>query len=323
MNRLSKIASNGTFNVSNILSKTNSMELGSALEKTSLQKLTRNSVFACRSFSSSNNSHKSSPRINVSTSKTASPTVTTSSNVVQKKEPQFDGVVKALASLSMKEANSIQEQLESQHGFGVTHSKKWLEDSKYKVVADREDDENVVTLEKNDDAFKVKVTFSRFEDDEELAGGDENANEMQEGEEGSYNEGENEGNYDEEGAAGVEEGESKVKPILFQAEIVFKDKSNGDTKGTMTVHGELATDSRLYVNQFSAVPKSATENQEEKMPALALFDRLNQDIQDRIYDLLDEIGIDDRMGEFVRHHTQVSEDLETIETLTNLNKLLS
>jgi len=116
---------------------------------------------------------------------------------------------------------------------------------------------------------------------------------------------------------------SKAKAYPAEAHIVFLDKEN-HPKGTFTLSCEIGADNRVYINSLVSYPGPKKEFKDnEDLPPTAIFENLNQEVQDRMYDLLDEIGIDDRMGAYLRQYCNRYDERETIEVLSNLQKIFS
>jgi len=128
---------------------------------------------------------------------------------------------------------------------------------------------------------------------------------------------------EEEGGSDVEQEDDgdkeAMKSLPFNATISFND-AQGAYKGRVVFGGEVGGDSRLYVNEIQSTTAPKTEK--EAIPA-AIFEKLSQDIQDRMYDLLDEVGVDDKMGSYIRHFANNYEDSNSISVLENLKKVLS
>jgi len=81
----------------------------------------------------------------------------------------------------------------------------------------------------------------------------------------------------------------------LEIDIRMEDKW-GKEKGKFHMFSFAGVDDRLYINEM--VCENDLQNGENK--SLIHFDDLSDPMQDRIYDWLDELGLDDRMAHFVK-----------------------
>jgi len=181
-------------------------------------------------------------------------------------------------------------------------TKQFLAKSKYEVSETKEGE---VTLIRSHGPHRVKITFSRTEEQ------DENYDDQEQGaEEGCVE--------DEDSRDLVERGDQR--PASKQAltiEIAFADK-----EGKWVLSGFAGKDNRLYIEDMSiSHAKTKEEEDEESLEALP-FETLSDDLQDRIYDLLDEVNVDDQLAHFVKQYCAEAETKSAIKFFENLKGLL-
>jgi len=86
-------------------------------------------------------------------------------------------------------------------------------------------------------------------------------------------------------------------------------------------------DNRLYVEEMRAVMGEVGKTAEgldaieEVQPTI--FDELNNDLQDRIYDFLDELGVDDRVAHFEKAYLVEYKNKTDIGFLNTLKTLIT
>jgi len=201
---------------------------------------------------------------------------------------------------------------------------KWLETNKYQL----EVKDGVVNLKRSDKAYNVTVTFDSLPDEEAAeASAQEKDNINREKDEEEEEEDEEE---DAEGKVvdGDAEGsDDKSYKHPMRADISILDKQ-GKPKGMVSLNGVAGSDGRLYVDMIvctTDIPKALPGSQETvfdtNAPQLE-FDSLSQDMQDKIYDLLDEVGIDDSMAVFVQDYVEQSNSRVQREFMENMKKVL-
>jgi len=202
---------------------------------------------------------------------------------------------------------------------------KWLETNKYQI----EVKDGVVNLKRNDKAYNVTITFDSFPDEEAAeasAREKDNINQREKDEEEEEEEAEDVIDGKEvDGEAGAADDKSYKHPM--RADIAILDKQ-GKTKGTFSFQGVAGSDGRLYVDMIvcttdvpKAVPGSEETMFDSNAPQLE-FDSLSQDMQDKIYDLLDEVGIDDNMAVFVQDYVEQSTSRIQRDFMENMKKVL-
>jgi len=109
----------------------------------------------------------------------------------------------------------------------------------------------------------------------------------------------------------AKEGENSM-PIKqsLQVEVAFSDK-----KSKWVLGGFAGKDNRLYIEDMSiahqaekteTVDNASTTNEPTPLEALP-FESLSDELQDRIYDFLDEVHVDDQLAHFVKYYTAESE----------------
>eukprot|EP01114_Cavostelium_apophysatum_P017011 TRINITY_DN495_c0_g1_i1.p1 TRINITY_DN495_c0_g1~~TRINITY_DN495_c0_g1_i1.p1 ORF type:complete len:301 (-),score=80.84 TRINITY_DN495_c0_g1_i1:138-1040(-) len=255
------------------------------------------------------------------TSKGASKEVTTKNGLEQLKQQ--------LVSLSAKEIQSIKEAQDTQFAGIPNDAQMWLNKSGYSLS---ETEEGISVLSKAAKDYSVRVHFSTGEDEgDQMANPDKPAGEDEQDEdEQALDQSETDAEVND--AEGNDVGQQS-RTLSFEAEIIFNDKQ-GEPKGGFILTGEVGEDCRVYVNDLQAstdikkhmINSRQSEEESKKQPKVlpvATFDKLNQDFQDRVYDLLDEVGIDDKMGSFIRYHADTFEDKQSVEVMENIRKILS
>jgi hypothetical protein len=246
---------------------------------------------------------------------------------------ELDDIRDDLVKLTEKEISSITE--EDQNSIQTQRGKNWLDQSGY-VLQDVPDDSEALMLTKQFGNTSVMVTFSK--EYEENEGEDEEPFAGEEGEEGA--EGEEGKAETPEEVAKSEEGEGSEAWIRsgdelpdreglpakhsLEIDIRINDKE-GKPKGQIHMYGFAGLDDRLYVNEMLTLvgtpkdlrplpvaqtkPQEQAQSQEQaktqpKEPedegSMVVFDDLSTAMQDRIYDYLDELGVDDRMAHFIK-----------------------
>lgn len=221
-----------------------------------------------------------------------------------------------VASLATKEIQNLNENIVNQTSEEVDNQEvqQWLNKSGYTIAETSEE----ITLVKTDKSYSVSLKFSPYpEEGEDLE--DLDAEETKD-----FTDSDEENESGSESASGDEKStQIKVKPLSLKADITFNNV-DGTPKGVVSITGEVAADNRIYINQLQALPL-AQGQKFDKMPDLpfSMFEALSQDIQDRIYDLLDEVGIDDKMGSYIRFYSHTFEDRQSIAVLENINKIFS
>jgi len=208
--------------------------------------------------------------------------------------------------------------------------KEYLQRTNYAL---EETKDGIIRLTRSVDNQVVVVTFDRYEEPD-AGGKDENENDEDEDVENE----EDEENEDEEPEEEMDEGEpesayeqgSHKPPMPYKhnlhIEVAFKNPE-GSVKGRWTLTGYAGKDNRLYISDM-AINKgevATTEDAEgaEGAPlAMVPFETLSDDLQDRLYDFLDEIGVDDQLAHFVKQHLVEAEVKQASGFLQDLKDLM-
>jgi len=175
-------------------------------------------------------------------------------------------------------------------------AKQFLAKSKYEVTEGKDGE---VIMKRSQGNQQITVTFNRSEiaepDEEDV----EEAEQAEQGEEKSNS-----------------EDNSNLTKQSLQVEISFKEK-----KEKWVLSAFSGKDNRLYVEDMSVTPIDIPASETSALEALP-FESLSDDVQDRIYDLLDEFSVDDQLAHFVKWYTMSSEAKSAIKLLENLKDLL-
>jgi len=86
-----------------------------------------------------------------------------------------------------------------------------------------------------------------------------------------------------------------ISPISVSVKVQFLDPQTKNPKGTWELECLAGEEERLYVEQMRVHDVNGNTVSQ------TLFDGLSQPVQDKVYDLLDEIGVDDNLAKFVQH----------------------
>jgi len=126
-----------------------------------------------------------------------------------------------------------------------------------------------------------------------------------------------------------EEGEPLPKRQDFVADIEFMKK--GKVKGTWRLYCFSGHQNRLYIDQMEVIDGAVEQpkNLEETFFNLAHgevkaypFDTLTVETQDRIYDLMDKLGLDDQVSHFVKQYVIRKKSQNETLFLNRLRELL-
>jgi len=306
-----------------IQSKVNSISFGrfSGLPK---------SGFSSKPSSSSGSSSSSGKSVSKDTakfsqSKEAKEPVSTEEDKAVAKTSSLEHWKKQLSVLASKEINEIKGQIESQFGSPNNHTPQWLSKSGFAI---KRLNDGTIQLLKETKGFNVTISFDpMFQEENQNEYDDTNVPEAGEGksdsESSSESSSENEDNQDE--ADQAEKPNTQSVPFGVDLAILGKE---GEAKGTVTFVGEVGADCRVYINTVQAIQgaqpvRTNKLDIEDFVHPSAEFDRLSQDVQDRMYDLLDEIGVDDKMGSYIRYFVDTYETTNTVSVLDNLQKIFS
>jgi len=293
-----------------------------ALERLSMNRLCISSTMTQRAFSSNSNNDRNRPSSSQppQKGKTINAVVSTSTSN-KSPESTLEKWKKEIVNLSSQEIKLIEGNIKNQISDAPNDARQFLKSSGFSL----EETQDLITLKKESPLYNVRVQFGVYDSEEDDDGEKPESNEReyedfdrtkQSGEQSSDSE-------DESGEKELDSEEPKAKPIKLQADITFKDPS-GALKGTLLISGDVGSDCRVYINDVQAFEKfDPTAESKILSEPSALFDRLNQDLQDRLYDILDEAGIDDHLGAYVRYFVDTYEDNQSIRVLETMKKIFS
>jgi len=214
----------------------------------------------------------------------------------------------------LKETEGLSDSIEFHLG------KEYLERTKFSL---EESKEGIIKMTRTVDNQVVTVSFDRFEepemerDENEEAGEENEENEEVEDEEAEEEEGEE--------VAAYQSG-SHTPPAPYkhniQIEIAFKN-TDGSTKGKWSMAGYAGKDNRLYITDMAVNKGDEPTQIDPDIPTQMIpFETLSDDLQDRLYDFLDEVGVDDQMAHFVKQYLIESEVKMASGFLQNLRDLM-
>jgi len=238
---------------------------------------------------------------------------------------------KEIATISEEDANSIQ----------TERGKNWLDQSGYSLQ-DVPEEKDTLMLSKQIGNTSVIVTFSKdFEENEDEEEEEDILRGGEEGEEGA-DEAVDESAADVAKSEEAEGTEGWIRsgdelpdrqglPAKHSMEIDIRiNDKEGKPKGQIHVYGFAGLDDRLYVNEMVSnvgAPKPAPKDEEDEEKqaedvSMVIFDDLSTVMQDRIYDYLDELGVDDRMAHFVKVTVARERKESDIAFLNNFKEIL-
>jgi len=177
-------------------------------------------------------------------------------------------------------------------------TKQFLAKTKYEIIEGKEGE---VTLKRSHANQTVTVIFNKNEpaESQEYENMEEEAAETAK---------ETDDLVAKEGQNGM-----PVKQTV-QIEISFTDK-----KGKWVLGGFAGKDNRLYIEDMSIA--HGDEAPDQSLEALP-FESLSDELQDRIYDFLDEVAVDDQLAHFVKYYTAESETKSAVRFLENLKNFM-
>lgn len=114
----------------------------------------------------------------------------------------------------------------------------------------------------------------------------------------------------------IEETKSLPQKQYLDIEITYSSRT-GKSKGQLRVEGFAGKDNRLYIESMSI-----TREGEPKQPRIYFAD-LSDDMQDRIYEYLEEFHLDDSMAQFVKQQVARERSAEDIEFLKEFKNLIA
>jgi len=235
----------------------------------------------------------------------------------------LDDIARDLIKLTEKEIQTILE--EDGSSIQTERGKTWLEQSQYSLrpVPDNKD---LLVLTKKTGNTTVAVTFKK--EYEEV---DENEEDEEEYEEGTQTEAKEDTeaeivkDEENEGQDWVRSGdelpgrEDFPQKHSLEIDIRIQDKQ-GVPKGKLHMYAFAGLDDRLYVNEMLCENDVSVQTEEKK--SYCVFDDLSDAMQDRIYDYLDELGVDDRMAHFIKTTVAREKKESDIAFLTNFKEIL-
>jgi len=255
--------------------------------------------------------------------------------------PNFEKLEDITKDLVKLTDNEIQSILDSDAtSIQTERGKTWLEQSMY-AIRPVPDNKDLLMLTKKIGNTVVTVTFKKeFEEEEQDEDEDADPNEKEEGEEGTED--------TEEGVAEKEQAEGQESwirsgdelpdredfPMKHSLEIDIRIHDKKDQpKGNFHLYGFAGLDDRLYINEMLCQTgdvatlnltrnpsPSAVEKDADK--TYCVFDDLSDAMQDRIYDYLDELGVDDRMAHFIKTTVMREKKESDIAFLHNFKQIL-
>jgi len=236
----------------------------------------------------------------------------------------LDDITEDLVSLSEKEIQAILDG--DANSIQTERGKTWLEQSQYTLRPHPEQKDTLV-LAKQLGNTQITVTFKKeYEEEQEEEG--EAAEEGRE--EGVVAETEEEvaKEEDAEGAeswirSGDELPDREDFPQKHSLEIDIRIQGkDAKLKGKLHLYAFAGLDDRLYINEMLCENDvTGTETPADKK-TYCVFDDLSDPMQDRIYDYLDELGVDDRMAHFVKTTVAREKKESDIAFLTNFKEIL-
>jgi len=188
-------------------------------------------------------------------------------------------------------------------------TKQFLAKTKYEIIEGKEGE---VTLKRVQGVHTISVMFNKNEPAES-----QEMEQMDEDPEASAKE--------TEDLVGKEGENSMPIKQSIQVEVAFSDK-----KSKWILGGFAGKDNRLYIEDMSiaqqpekveAAESAVATNDAPPLEALP-FESLSDELQDRIYDFLDEVHVDDQLAHFVKFYTAESETKSAVKFLQNLKELM-
>jgi len=255
----------------------------------SLSKFPNANSFFIRSFAKFSQSEKQNGNHDNALSKLSS-----------SKEATLSLVEKELSKICSREQDILESKVNT---VDAELAQKFLEDSKFVPV---KNDENLLSFSRVYPRYTVTVTITPPEED------------AQEEEEEEEDNPENQ-NEQEDPNKDISDLDltSWIPTQNFTVNISFRNKE-GKVKGHWELVCYSGTDNRLYVHAMH----TRKESEPESPDTVFLFDALEQDEQDKIYDFLDEIYVDDRLAHFVKYSVLESNRREDIRFFESLKSFL-
>jgi len=218
-------------------------------------------------------------------------------------------------------------------------AEKFIKSSQFKIREDLAT--NIATLAYSDGKHTVEVSFGLTEDTSEWDEPEEEQQEQRDDEELGEEEeetrqpGHGRGKVVDEDRPGISVSDVRSGKYLpepwpkkhgLSINLIFHE-GEGVVKGRWHLVGFAGEDNRLYVEEMRAVmgevgkTAEGADAIEEVQPTL--FDELNNDLQDRIYDFLDELGVDDRVAHFAKAYVVEYKNRTDIGFLNTLKTLMT
>jgi len=236
---------------------------------------------------------------------------------VVRQPESLDDIKVGISKLLDEEIESVKENalaIETQQDI----VKQFLARTKFEVTEGKEGD---VIMKRIHGDHVITVTFNKDEpvDDEVDSENEPNAAEEEDGKEA-----------DASGQEAEAAGGTFPQKQAVNIEVAFSNKPLKWILG-----GFAGKDNRLYIEDMSL----ATEEQTKKMAETPVnpllkestappsvdaipFESLADNLQDRIYDFLDEIGVDDQLAHFIKVYTVTAEAKTAVKFLENLKEVI-
>jgi len=114
------------------------------------------------------------------------------------------------------------------------------------------------------------------------------------------------------------------KEVPLEVRVGVTDKL-GKPRGELVVHGFAGEDSRLFAQAIEIPrPRKAGEDAMEDGPEgpEVAVESLQNATQDRFYDFLDSLGVDDKMSNYIKQHVWASRLTSEIDALKGVKSIL-
>lgn len=168
-----------------------------------------------------------------------------------------------------------------------------MEESGYQITEEKREEEDgeivytVLTKEANNTTIKISFRVDEEQEEEEDYENEDEGEEEEEEED--YEDGEPVKNLREH-----PEFESLPRKHAVEIELTVQGKQKGQREGSFYLEGFAGVDNRLYLDEI------VVEKEGDEEASFCIFDDLSDEIQDRIYDYLDSLGVDDKLALFVK-----------------------
>lgn len=153
--------------------------------------------------------------------------------------------------------------------------------------------------------YRVRVVFDPYETERGESEEEEFEEESEEGkEEDNVSENENE----------------DAKKLTIEVELAFYNKE-GKIEGRWIFGGFSGRDNRLYISDMGTCEGEA-EPSEIQLQSFPMND-FSEEMQDKIYDLLDELKLDDKLAAFIRQYVLQNASQSSVQFLQRVRKFMS